>query len=488
MKKRGFTLIELLSVIIIIGVIGIVAVPSVIKSMDKAKEDSYKSSCDGIFRAVKYYLSDNKLLNPPLTGILVNQLDLDNKDEFKTGSVYKNTEGEITLVNVSNGEYCAVGQEKNLTITAGECDSSIVIDLEKPVIDANYGGGNITMNLTDNVGLYGYIISTENKNTGNYELISGKTYTTEYPVEVSDKYYIFVKDKLGNVASTEVEVFLEGTTWSYDYINKAQKFTVPTNGNYKLEAWGAGGSSIGVGNYYASDNRWNSSSWPIGVPRVSYGNYATGKVYLTKNDTIYVYTGKARDSSGWQGTNKGGPPVTVTITWLGRTVSETSNTSGYYSSGATDFRIIKSGELDGWSGTASLESRIVTAGGAGALGQKAHCRADYNQSRATYTYYVYDNPANLSGVSNTILGTGSIGYSTMGSITRNDGNYYTYSWTAYGGGGGGYYGGTAGNNGTSLIKNYTNVSNGKSYTLTDSLITTGVNSADGYAKITYISN
>ena len=488
MRKRGFTLIELLSVIVIIGVIASLAVPSVIRSMDKAKKESYKSSCDGIFKAVKYYLNDNKLLNPPLTGIAVGELELDNKEQFTSGSVYKNTEGEITLVNVSNGEFCAVGQEKNLTITEGDCDPSVVIDLEKPVIDASYGSGNITINLTDNVGLYGYFVSTENKNTGNYELVEGKTYTTTYPVSASDAYYLFAKDKLGNVSTLKLDVYLEGTNWAFDYINKAQKFTVPTNGYYKLEGWGAGGSSIGVGNYYASDNRWNSSSWPIGVPRISYGNYATGKVYLTKNDTIYVYTGAMRDSSGWQGTNKGGNPVTVTITWLGRTVSETSNTSGYYSSGATDFRLIKSSEIDGWSGTASLESRIVTAGGAGALGQKAHCRADYNQSRATYTYYVYDNPANLSGVSNTILGKGNAGYATMGSIYRNDGNYYEYNWSDYGAGGGGYYGGTAGNNGTSLIKNYTNLSNGKTYTLTDSLITTGVNSTNGYAKITYVSN
>ena len=63
-----------------------------------------------------------------------------------------------------------------------------------------------------------------------------------------------------------------GDTYSYGYKNSIQTFTAPVTGYYRLETWGAQGGSYG--GY-----------------RGGYGAYATGVVFLNKNDTLYIVTG-----------------------------------------------------------------------------------------------------------------------------------------------------------------------------------------------------
>ncbi|MCI8588690.1 MAG: cadherin-like beta sandwich domain-containing protein, partial [Bacilli bacterium] len=82
-----------------------------------------------------------------------------------------------------------------------------------------------------------------------------------------------------------------GDTYSYGYKNSIQTFTAPVTGYYRLETWGAQGGSYG--SY-----------------RGGYGAYATGVVFLNKNDTLYIVTGGqpgvASNSSIGGGYNGGG--------------------------------------------------------------------------------------------------------------------------------------------------------------------------------------
>ena len=64
------------------------------------------------------------------------------------------------------------------------------------------------------------------------------------------------------------------TEWLYDYTGGEQTFTVPYNGRYKLETWGAQGYSV------------NSTYFG------GYGAYSVGSVQLENNTNLYIYVGQ----------------------------------------------------------------------------------------------------------------------------------------------------------------------------------------------------
>ncbi|MDD3453628.1 MAG: type II secretion system protein [Bacilli bacterium] len=435
MEKKGFTLIELLAVIVILAVIALILVPTILGIISKVKKGALLTSANGIIESATLYYAKQTS-------------NIENDLVFNFDGTNKGTTND----NVSLSYKGIVKAKGEVTLYTNGKVSLCLND------DSYY----VFKNIDDKTTSVGVGTCVYNEETGLYVgLAPGESLIP--PVAI-------------------------GTQWDYAYLRDAQEFIVPIDGTYKLEAWGAGAIGTYTGSYYASDNRWNSTSFPIGTTYYSYGSYAKGNVYLKRGDIIYIYTGKSRDNTGWQGTNHGGNPVTVSITWYGVNITQTTNTSSYYSSGATDFRIIKSTEADGWSGTNSLESRIVTAGGAGGLTQNGHCRADWNAGQKTYTKYGYDVVASTTESSSGVLGQGKIGYATMSSVTKNDGNYYSYGWYDYGAGGGGYYGGNANSVGTSLVKNYTNIATGINYNLTDTSTSNNANISNGYAKITYIEN
>lgn len=167
------------------------------------------------------------------------------------------------------------------------------------------------------------------------------------------------------------------TNWKYEYTGNYEKTTVPFEGYYKLEVWGAQG---GHGGYSA-----NSIA--------GHGGYSTGIVYLNANDILYVNvggqgTGQISDFSGNNvnigGYNGGG---------------NNYNTSGQASSGggATDIRLFYN----------SLYSRIIVAGGGGGNG--------YGSDSAT------------GGFGGGLTGTNGSGYSSY--------NNYGYGATQIAGGG-----------------------------------------------------
>ena len=107
-----------------------------------------------------------------------------------------------------------------------------------------------------------------------------------------------VENKLvtGVYSSCEYE---DGTTWNFDYTGSEQTFTVPCDGEYKLETWGAQGGSTGTctGSYgeYSRGVGYNvewSCNARSGAGGEFYGSTSSG--YVTGGGSGYIIIHSAR--------------------------------------------------------------------------------------------------------------------------------------------------------------------------------------------------
>lgn len=130
-----------------------------------------------------------------------------NWEEIETVLEYE-TEKEIT----KNGTYYVSVKDGYDHITT----KSIVIDkidnikpsVESLTSDSTWGITNhIIGTLKDNEsGLSGYQITTTNEEPEEYISISGNSYSLNYEVTANGTYYIWIKDVIGNVYNTSIEV------------------------------------------------------------------------------------------------------------------------------------------------------------------------------------------------------------------------------------------------------------------------------------------
>ena len=161
---------------------------------------------------------------------------------------------------------------------------------------------------------------------------------TEEDVKVENNSLVKIRDNHTLKAKWDFVCPYEvGQTWNFAYTGGEQSFTVPCDGNYKLETWGASGGNIGP---YLGGR----------------GAYTLGEIELTKNRNLYVYVGGQGTNTDIGGYN-GGSSLTV-------------GQSKYGSSGggATDIRL----NNGTWDSFDSLKSRImVSAGGGGANNRNA---------------------------------------------------------------------------------------------------------------------
>ncbi|MBQ8131229.1 MAG: hypothetical protein IJ193_01920, partial [Bacilli bacterium] len=215
-----------------------------------------------------------------------------------------------------------------------------------------------------------------------------------------------------NVTVVEEDDVYETKEYTFDYTGDVQEFLVPYDGTYKIELWGAQGGE--------GRKHWNT------LRSGGLGAYTTGEINLKKNQLLYVYVGQkgivggtaskfTGGAGGYNGGGKGGNDGNKDD------APEPAGGGG----GATDIRLKK----DEWSEFASLQSRIMVAGGGG-----GGC---------------FGNLGAAGGIQTAATNTFGIG-----------GNGYAYT-AGSGGGGGGYLGGKSvnqdsglGNGGTSYISGH----------------------------------
>ena len=121
----------------------------------------------------------------------------------------------------------------------------------------------------------------------------------------------------------------------FDYTGTEQVFTVPADGKYKIETWGAQG-----GNGYDD------------FTTCEFGGYSSGLIRLEKNQKLYIYIGEHPNFiSNKCYTNNPNNSFNGSI--------EGSCSGG---GGATDIRLASTSN---WYDFAGLSSRIMIAGGGG---------------------------------------------------------------------------------------------------------------------------
>ena len=217
--------------------------------------------------------------------------------------------------------------------------------------------------------------------------------------------------------------------WNYSYsgttinVGRYQEFTVPADGEYDIELWGAQGGVI-----------WSGGK----------GAYTKGTIYLKKGTKIYLYVGGNTISAtpGWNGGGEGGSN------------SGEDRRLGYGGGGATDIRLEKTSVLTAWNDFDSLKSRIMVAAGGGGDAQR------YYTAQSGYYSNGYGGAGGgLIGYNGTV-GTSAGSWQVPGNIgigsTQSMGGYplsshVATSMSGFGyskstidtgaGGGGGYYGG-----------------------------------------------
>ena len=306
-------------------------------------------------------------------------------------------------------------------------------------------------------------ISTMVGNTEN-----GYAKITLETVEVKDKSYL-----------NEKKEYIYKFTSAFNY----SIFTVPKTGQYNIELNGAQGGNSNLGGN---------------------GGRVTGKIFLEKGMTLYVYVGSTPKDYAYM---KGG--------WNGGGTAGTGQVAGG-GGGATDIRLINATLPNNFE---SLKSRIMVAAGGG--GYNGYLSNSYGGSGGNLiggngTYSGSNSQTPPTGGTQTYGGIGGGTNSTYGI----DGEFgiganYNSSNNHGGGGGGGYYGGGSGSNykdsvssgsgGSSYISGYEGCSsiekestptniihNGSAYHysgyyFTDPVMSDGINSGDGSARIEYIS-
>ena len=278
-------------------------------------------------------------------------------------------------------------------------------------------------------------------------------------------------DKVKNEVMSEVKDNgnISGNVFSYSYTGGIQSFTVPCNGLYKLEVWGAQGGSS-----------YNGTTGGM-------GGYSLGYKFLTTSSVLYIAVGGQGTSNGSHTTQAGGYNGGGTASADGD-----GNTIPASGGGATSITSTNRGILVNYSSYQN-EILIIAGGGGGGARNAAVSSFPVGGSGGGTTG---GNGGNYYESSN-VSGTGYGGSQTTGggySGTLSSGYYAAGSFgvgasTYTVGGGGGFYGGGAelysSGGGSGYIGGVPSITyNGTTYS--PSTIN-GAQSGTGVAKITFIS-
>lgn len=165
MNKNGFTLIELLATILILALIMLIAVPNVMSTIDKNKQDTYVEDAKKMITLAEYKIRSDTSIPLPTSGnciiVPLNSLDLSDFNEGPEGGSY-DLENSYVLVarNANSYLYYATivenydGSKRGIPLTSrNELNkenarknvfSNDDLTIVKPTIGSNINGYTVT--------------------------------------------------------------------------------------------------------------------------------------------------------------------------------------------------------------------------------------------------------------------------------------------------------------------------------------------------------
>lgn len=208
-----------------------------------------------------------------------------------------------------------------------------------------------------------------------------------YSIDIYIEHIDYEDDFGIHIVATDNDVLSTSTyTEDFTFTGNVQEYTIPANGTYKIELWGASGG--------------DKDNYSGGL-----GAYTSGYTYLTKGTTLYLYIGGA----GIEGTTTGGYNG-------GGSINSGQEIYGSPGGGSTDVRTVGGT----WDDFESLKSRImVAAGGGGANNRNIN-------SESTKTLY---------GAGNGGAGGGLVGYAGESVNYGNSSEFSSYNQHSIGTGG-----------------------------------------------------
>ena len=165
MNRKGFTLIELLATILILALLMLVAVPNVLSTIDKNKQDTYIEDAKRMITLAEYEIRSNSSIELPTNGncivILLGSLDLSDFNEGPEGGSYDLQKSYVVIArNGSSYDYYATivenfdGDIRGVPLTSRD-------DLNKENARRRVASGSDLTILTPTIGskISGYLVS-----------------------------------------------------------------------------------------------------------------------------------------------------------------------------------------------------------------------------------------------------------------------------------------------------------------------------------------
>ncbi len=345
--------------------------------------------------------------------------------------------------------------------------NEVHIDTVNPTVTASVSGKDATFTFSDNVGISGYGVNQSNTEEPTYVETNNTSVT--WTASSACTYYVWVKDKAGNKSNASFEVSKSAfcayavgdVVGTYDYTGGVQTFTTPCSGTYKLEVWGAQGSTNG-----------------------GKGGYAAGNIVLAKSNMLYMVIGGAGSgvSGGYNGGGKGS-----SHSWNADDNDDGSWTYHWWTmgggGGATHIATTNRGLLSNYASYKSEVLIVAGGGGGGDAGAGDESDDNFNSTGGSgggtnggtsyHTKYYYNNPGVIApGGSQTSAGT-------YGSFGQGATDHFASS-----GGGGGWYGG---GNSTGYYHKMSGGGSGYIGGVSGGSMQNGIRSGNGYARITLVS-